>query len=334
MNFSINKIAVIGDGGWGTTLAVHLAKKGFPVTLWGAFAENIRQIQRNRVNQKFLPGIPIPPNVQATADLGLAIKTSDLIVLAVPSQYLSGVLKKIRRLPLDDKTFLSVAKGIDTKSLLRMSQIIHKELGPVHLAVLSGPNIAMEVAKGIPSTAVIASSNGRLAKALQEIFNSDYFRVYRNTDIIGVELGGSLKNVIAIACGVCDGLGFGSNTKAAILTRGLVEIARLGNAMGGKVATFSGLAGLGDLVTTCNSPQSRNRYVGEQLGKGKPMKEILAAMNNRVAEGVETVKAVIKLSKKHKIPLPIAEEVYNVIYKSKSAQSAVRDLMTRKTKAE
>jgi glycerol-3-phosphate dehydrogenase (NAD(P)+) len=334
MNIRINRISIIGDGGWGTTLAVHLAKKGLPVCLWGAFTDNIAAIKKDRVNQKFLPGVLLPLNVQATADLELAVNNGELIVLAVPSQYLTEVLKKIRQFPLDNKVFLSVIKGLDTKSLLRMSQIIHRELGPVHLAVLSGPNIAAEVARGIPSTAVIASSNGRLAKTLQEIFNSDYFRVYRNTDIVGVELGGSLKNVIALACGVCDGLGFGANTKAAILTRGLVEMARLGKAMGGKTQTFSGLAGLGDMVTTCNSSQSRNRYVGEQLGQGKTWAEIIPAMNNRVAEGVETVKAVMKLSRKFKIPMPIATEVYNIIYKNKPAHTAVAALMHRKTKAE
>ena len=330
----IFKISVIGDGGWGTTLAVHLAKNGHPVHLWGAFSKNIQEIQSSRVNRKFLPGIKIPKRVIPTTDLRRAIKEGEIIVFAVPSQYLVRILKKMKSLPLEGKIFLSVAKGIDTSSLQRMSQVIHTVIGPVSLAVLSGPNIAMEVANGIPSTAVIASSNVKAAKTLQGIFNSPSFRIYRNTDIIGVELGGSLKNVIAIACGVCDGLGFGNNTKAAILTRGLVEMARLGKAMGGKVKTFYGLTGLGDLVTTCSSGQSRNRYVGEQLGKGLPLKQIIASMHNKVAEGVKTAKAVNKLSRKYHVPMPISTEVYNVIYKNKTPQKAVKDLMCRKTRAE
>ncbi len=334
MKKTFSKISVIGDGGWGTTLAVHLGRKGYPVRLWGAFAENIEKIKAVRRNDKFLPGIDIPAQVEATADLQLAIEQAEIVILAVPSQYIAGVLKKIKTFPLDGKLFLSVVKGIETSSTLRMSQVIHQQLGPVPLAVLSGPNIAQEVAKGVPSTAVIASSNPGVARRLQKIFNSETFRIYRNTDMIGVEFGGSLKNVIAIACGACDGLGFGNNTKAAILTRGLVEMARLGKAMGGKVKTFYGLAGLGDLVTTCSSPQSRNRFVGEQLGRGKSMKETLQAMNNKVAEGVVTVKAVIKLSQKYKVPMPISHEVFNVIYKGKAPQRAVKDLMQRELKAE
>ena len=330
----IEKIAVLGDGGWGTTLAIQLACKGFPVYLWGAFAENIAAIQKERVNQKFLPGIALPDSITPTTDLSLAIKESQLIVLAVPSQYVASVLKRIKKFGLQEKIFLSVVKGIDNKSLLRISQIIHAELGPVHLAVLSGPTIAIEVAKDVPSTAVMASTNPKIARTLQEIFNSETFRIYRNTDVIGVEIGGSLKNVIAIACGVCDGLGFGSNTKAAILTRGLVEMARLGKAMGGKVKTFSGLAGLGDLVTTVSSSQSRNRHVGEELAKGRSIDDILASMNNMVAEGVETAKAVVKLSQKYNVPMPISTEVYNIIYKGKPPQKAVADLMRRRLKAE
>ena len=207
------------------------------------------------------------------------------------------------------------------------------ELGHIPLAVLSGPTIAREVALGIPSTAVIASSHLRTAKILQHVFNSETFRIYTNTDIIGVELGGSVKNVIALACGICDGLKFGTNTKAAILTRGLAEMARLGKALGAKEKTFSGLTGLGDLATTCFSPQSRNRSVGELLGQGKPIKQILSAMD-MVAEGVETVKGTYHLSRKLKIPMPITEAVYNIIYKNKKPTQIVNNLMRRKTKAE
>jgi glycerol-3-phosphate dehydrogenase (NAD(P)+) len=329
----IKNISVIGDGSWGTTLSIHLAEKGYPIILWGAFAENIREIQKTGVNAKFLPGICIPPNIFPTDDLNLAIVKADLIVLAVPSQYARGVLKKIKRLNLSHKIFLSVIKGIENTTLLRMSQVIKEELGDVPLAVLSGPTIAMEVAKGIPSTAVIASREIRIAKSLQKVVNSDTFRIYTNPDMVGVELAGSLKNIIALACGVCDGLGFGTNTKAAILSRGLVEIARLGKAMGAHVKTFSGLAGLGDLVTTCGSSQSRNRYVGEQLGKGRKIHEITSSMS-MVAEGVVTVKAAVTLSRKHHIAMPITSEVYHVIYKGKKPEKAVSDLMRRKLKQE
>ena len=329
----IRNIAIIGDGGWGTTLAIHLARKNYAVTLWGPFADYIQQISCTRLNIKFLPGIPIPPSVNLTSDLAAAVKDNELIVLAVPSQYFVDILKKIKNLKSSKKIFLSVIKGIDHQSGLRMSQIIRRELGPVATAVLSGPTIASEVAKGIPTTAVVSSQDMRLAAGIQKIFNSSTFRIYTNPDIAGVELGGSLKNIIALACGVCDGLGFGTNAKAAILTRGLVEMARLGTAMGAKAKTFAGLTGLGDLVTTCVSPQSRNRSVGEQLGKGKTIAQITENMN-MVAEGVETVKAAYRLSRKYKIPMPITTEVYNIIYKQKPAQKAVSDLMKRQIKAE
>jgi len=333
MSKHIHRIAVIGDGGWGTTLAVYLCRRKYAVTLWGAFPENIRRIRKTRFNNRFLPGIRVPKEVQLTSDLNDALKGADLILLAVPSQYLRKILKKIKPTPHRDKLFLSVVKGIENRTLLRVSQVIHQELGPVHLAVLSGPTIAMEVAQGIPSTAVIASGNMRTAKFLQKIFNSGTFRIYTNSDLVGLELGGSLKNIIAIACGVCDGLGYGTNAKAAILTRGLVEMARLGAAMGAKQNTFAGLAGLGDLVTTCVSPQSRNRSVGEQLGKGRSMKTILSSMN-AVAEGVETVKAVQKLSKRYSVSMPITQEVYNIIWKGKKPLRAVSDLMRREMKQE
>lgn len=333
MKANIHHIAILGDGGWGTTLAIQLSKKNFSITLWGAFKKNIDILKKTRVNSKFLPGIKIPSDIKLTENLATAVQIADLIILAIPSQYLGNILKQIKTLNYQKKIFLSVIKGIDNKTLLRMSQMIIKHLGHVELAVLSGPTIAREVALGIPSTAVIAAKNLKIAKALQKILNSENFRIYTNPDIVGLELGGSLKNVIAIACGVCDGLGFGSNTKAALLTRGLVEIARLGHAMGAKTKTFAGLAGLGDLVTTCISPQSRNRYVGEQLGKGRAIKKILSSMD-MVAEGVATVKAVYQLSQKHKIDMPITKEVYNIIYKDKNPLKAVNDLMRRKTKSE
>ena len=333
MNIQIKKIGIVGDGGWGTTLAIHLAKKKYPVMLWGPFQQYLRHVQKTRINSKFLPGIPIPRTVKFTHNLQDMVSYADLIVLATPSEYLPQTLKKLKKLDVSQKIILSVTKGIDTKTLLRMSQVIHQELGKVHLAVLSGPTIASEVAKGIPSTAVIASHNPKICKILQKIFNSPNFRIYTNSDVIGVELGGSLKNIIAIASGVCDGLGYGTNTKAAILSRGLAEMARLGKAMGAQMETFYGLTGLGDLVTTCMSPSSRNRCVGEQLGRGRSIKKITSTMA-MVAEGVPTVKAAYRLSRRYKVNMPITHEVYNIIYKNKNSLQAVRDLMTRQIRAE
>src|SRR3989338_401677 len=256
------KISILGDGGWGTALAVLLAKKGLRVCLWGAFKENIQAISRHKTNKKFLPGVKVPASVDLAWDLASAIK---------------------------------------------------EELGDdIELAVLSGPTIALEAAKGIPTTAVASSENMLLAKAIQHIFTTNRFRIYVNPDMVGVELGGSLKNVIAIACGISDGLGFGSNTKAALLSRGLAEISRLGTAMGARKETFGGLSGLGDLVTTCISRDSRNRLVGERIGQGKRLKEILANMNN-VAEGVGTAKSAYLLGRKHNLPMPISAEVYKVL---------------------
>jgi len=335
MSKKIQNISVIGDGGWGTTLAVHLSKNKHNVKLWGPFPSYIRRINKSRYNTKFLPGVRLSHNIKLTENLANAIEESSVIVFAIPSKYASNILKKIKKtkINLSNKIFLSVTKGINTTKLLRMSEIIRKELGNIPIAVLSGPTIAVEIAQGVPSTAVVASHNLKIAKKVQAIFNSNNFRIYTNTDVIGVELGGSIKNIIAIACGVCDGLGFGSNTKAAILTRGLAEMARLGKALGAKQHTFSGLTGLGDLVTTCVSPNSRNRNVGEQLGRGKSIKSIMSKME-MVAEGVETVKAANKLSRKYKVSMPITTEVYNIIYRNKKPLKAVSDLMKRKIKSE
>ena len=335
MSRKIQNIGVIGDGSWGTTLAVYLAKKGYSVKLWGPFPEYIRQMCRNHYNPKFLPGVRFPQGLEPIEKLDVVLNESDLIVFAIPSQYAGKILKKIGKtgVKLSKRIFLSVAKGVEKRSLRRISQIVRAELGNIPFAVLSGPTISAEVARGIPTTAVVASKNTRIAQKVQRVFNSDSFRIYTNTDVIGVELGGSIKNIIAIACGVCDGLGLGTNAKAAIVTRGLAEMARLGTALGGTAKTFSGLTGLGDLVTTCFSPQSRNRYVGEQLGSGKPIRKIVSSME-MVAEGVETVKGVYRLSQKYKVPMPITSEVYQIICRNKKPGDALADLMSRKAKAE
>lgn len=335
MTQRIQKIGVIGDGSWGTTLAVYLAKKGYAVKLWGPFPEYIRQMRQNHYNPKFLPGVRFPEKLTLVEKLDVVLQESDIIVFAIPSQYASKILGKISKtgVKLSKRIFVSVTKGIEKTSLRRISEIVRAEFGNIPFAVLSGPTISAEVAKGIPTTAVVASRDMRIARKVQEVFNSDSFRIYTNTDVVGVELGGSIKNIIAIACGVCDGLGLGTNAKAAIVTRGLAEMARLGTALGGKAKTFSGLTGLGDLVTTCFSPQSRNRSVGEQLGKGKSVKQIVGAMD-MVAEGVETAKGVYRLSQKHKIPMPITAEIYQIIVRNKKPSDALTDLMSRKVKAE
>lgn len=341
----MEKILFIGDGGWGTTLAVLLARKGYPVTLWGAFPENVCAMRKDRENKKFLPGIALPDNLTPADDLLSAVEGAEIIVFSTPSQFLENILIKYQALfpvkirkpgmKITPKTplYLSIVKGIENKHHLRMSELIRKHLGNVPLAVLSGPTIAMEVAQGIPSSAVIASTKIQTAKRLQHIFHSSSFRIYTNTDVIGAELGGSLKNIMAIACGVCDGLGFGTNTKSALLSRGLSEMSRFGTAMGAKAKTFSGLTGLGDLVTTCFSPRSRNRSVGERLGKGEDIQTILSQMT-MVAEGVETTKAAYRLAKTLHVETPIISEVYNILYKRKPPPKAVSDLMTRTLKSE
>ena len=303
-------IAVLGDGGWGTTLAILLCRKGFKVSLWGAFPNYISYLKKKRINTKFLPGVRIPRGIKITNDLKAAISDKQLIIFAIPSQYMRNILRKIKQHAYSHQAiYLSVTKGIEVGSLKRMSEVIHDELGNIKVAVLSGPTIAHEVARGLPSAAVIASRDDAIRKYLQNIFMNERFRIYTNDDVIGVELGGSLKNIIAIACGISDGLGFGTNTKAAILSRGLVEISRLGLAMGAKASTFSGISGLGDLVTTCISPYSRNRFVGEQIGKGKSLSRIRSHMQ-MVAEGVPTTKSAYALSLKYKVDMPITKEVY------------------------
>jgi glycerol-3-phosphate dehydrogenase (NAD(P)+) len=328
-----NKIAILGDGGWGTTLAIHLSRKGLPVCLWSAFKDYAVFLDKRRSNIKFLPGIKIPADIRITHDLEEAVGSAGVIVVAVPSHFFRGVVIRLKKFDLKGKIILSVTKGIECATLLRMSQIIERELKGVKCAVLSGPTIAREVAEGIPTTAVIACRQAAIAGRLQKIFNSNKFRIYTNSDMVGVELGGSLKNIIAIACGVSDGLSFGANTKAAILCRGLAEISRLGSVMGARPRTFAGLSGLGDLVTTCISPLSRNRYVGEQLGKGKGLREILKKMD-MVAEGVETAKSAYRLSLKHKVSMPITSAVYGILYRHKKPLAAVKDLMARSLKPE
>jgi glycerol-3-phosphate dehydrogenase (NAD(P)+) len=327
------KVAVIGDGGWGTALAILLHNKGYKVCLWGPFPDYLELLDDQRENPKFLPGVNIPKGISFFADIRLAVQKASLIVLAVPSHFLRGVLAGIKGEDFSRSIILSAAKGIENETLMRMSEVIEDVLGRSNIAVLSGPTISYEVARGIPTTCVVSSNDLKLADEMQNVFRGERFRVYTSTDVVGVELGGALKNVIAIACGISDGLGFGANTKAAILTRGLVEISRLGQAQGATPQTFAGLSGLGDLVTTCISTHGRNRWVGEQIGKGKKLKETLDKME-MVAEGVRTTKSAFMLAEKYNIEMPITAQIFAVLYKEKDPKVAVNELMSRQKKAE
>lgn len=327
------RVTVLGDGGWGTCLGVLLSAQGHRVTLWGAFADYVEETRRSRENVKFLPGVRIPPEVHLTDDLTESWDGCEVVVVAVPSQYLRSVLRRCSGSPWQKALVVSVVKGIDPESLQRMSELIRGAVPVKRLAVLSGPSISYEVARGVPTTVVAASENPALARETQELFTTERFRVYTSADVTGVELGGALKNVIAIASGVADGLGFGTNTKAALATRGLVEMSRLGAAMGAQQKTFFGLSGLGDLITTCFSPHSRNRRVGEEIGRGKSVAEVTGGMQ-QVAEGVTTAKSAYQLSKKHRVEMPITTAVYRVLFEGKPARETVRDLMLRDLKPE
>jgi len=328
-----NKLTILGAGSWGTTLAVVLsAKKELDITLWSAFKEHALSLQKYRQNKDFLPSVKIPSSIEITADLRTALN-SKIIVLAIPVEYLRSVLKRVKKYKSGRKIFVSVSKGIEIKTLKRPSQIVREELGRVSFAVLSGPTIARELARGVPTTAVICSKNKRTAVYLQEIFSLGIFRIYRNNDIAGVELGGALKNIIAIACGISDGLGFGTNTKSALICRGLKEMVRFAKHFGAKEKTLFGISGLGDLATTCFSDLSRNHFVGVQIARGKKLKAVLSGMK-MVAEGITTVKSVYSLSTKLNIYMPITQQVYSVLYKNKSPLQAVKDLMQREKKPE
>ena len=325
MSYKDTKITVLGDGGWGTTLSLLLVEKGFRPRLWGAFPSYVDQMRKKRENFKFFPGFHLPESLQLTSDL-LEALASEYLVLAVPSQFMRSVVKRLKKKALNGKTFVIVAKGIETRSLKVMSQVVREVLGPVRIAVLSGPNIAREVALKMPAAASVASNDPRIAKRVREIFSTEYFTLFESSDMLGVELGGSLKNVIALCAGMVEGMELGSNTRALLLARGIAEMARLGEAMGAKRETFMGLSGLGDLATTCLSPHSRNRSLGFEIGKGKKLKEILGE-TEMVVEGVETAKAVHRLSKKHRVPMPISEAVYRILFEHEKPELAVKALL-------
>jgi glycerol-3-phosphate dehydrogenase (NAD(P)+) len=333
MSINDQNIAVLGDGGWGTTLSILLAKKGLHVNLWSAFAENADAMTSKRENAKFLPGFSLPVNITISSDIEYALETANLAIIAIPSQYLRKTLSGLKGFNLGSRILISVVKGIENQTFKRPSEIICDELGGADIGILSGPTIAHEIANGLPASCVISSKDPDVAMRAQRVFMTEKFRVYTSEDTIGVELAGALKNIFAIASGISDGLGLGSNAKAALFTRGLLEMKRLGVYLGGKAETFNGLSGMGDLVTTCISPYSRNRSLGESISRGNSLSNILDNME-MVAEGVETTRSVFHLAKKIGIDMPITEQVYNVLFKGKAPHTAVADLMTRDMKAE
>lgn len=323
-------IAVLGDGGWGTALALLLRSNGHRVRVWGAFPDYVRVVAKTRRNARFLPGIVVPRDIRVTSDLAEALTGCDLVVSAVPSQFVGSVMERIRREhpPGAGVTFVSVSKGIDAQTLKRCSQTIRTALPRRPVCVLSGPSHAEEVARGLPASVVAASTDPAVSREVQGVFGGTRFRVYASKDPAGVELGGALKNVIALAAGISDGLRLGDNAKAALLTRGVVEIARLGARLGAKRATFWGLSCLGDLLTTAYSPHGRNLRVGRLLGRNRSLESILAGMS-QVAEGVETSRAVHRLSRSLAVDLPISLEVYRILFEGKSPRRALADLMGR-----
>ena len=323
------KITVLGAGAWGTALAKALHENGNAVTLWDINAEMLREIQGGR-NEKYLPQIELPKNWKTETDFAKAIGGAECVVIAIPSQAFREVAAKLKNCPA---ILVSVTKGIEFETGETMSRILRKHAPANRVAALSGPSFAREVAMGIPTTVVCACESDATAKTVQGLFHRPEFRIYRSTDILGVEYGGALKNVIAIAAGVSDGLGFGDNTKAGLVTRALSEMRRLGVACGAQPETFAGLSGLGDLMLTCFSKQSRNRDLGDRLGRGEKM-EAIQASHPKLAEGYPTAKSAHKLAKEKKVATPIIDEVYAMLYEAKNPKQAVRDLISRAFKAE
>jgi glycerol-3-phosphate dehydrogenase (NAD(P)+) len=329
-------IGVIGAGSWGTTLADLLASKGYAVTLWGYEKDLVERMARTRENDLYLPGVALAENLSFTADLTTAVAGKEVLVLVSPSQLMRSVVSRAVPHIAPGALLVSASKGIENETLKTMSEVLEEVLPPrlsARVAFLSGPSFAREVAAGMPTAVVAAAGDAEVARRVQDIFSTDSFRVYTNDDVVGVELGGALKNVIALAAGVSDGLGFGYNTRAALITRGLAEMTRLGAAMGANPTTFAGLAGMGDLVLTCTGDLSRNRTVGMELGRGRTLEEILSGMK-MVAEGVKTTLSTHQLASKLKVELPIVEQMYRILYENKDARQAVTDLMLRELKPE
>ena len=327
------KIGIIGAGSWGTALAVLLCKNGHEVTMWSAIGSEIDMLEEKREHVDKLPGVKLPDSLQFSKDLKESIEGKDLLVLAVPSIFTRATSKQMKEFVTEGQIIVNVAKGIEENTLMTLSEIIEEEIPQANVAVLSGPSHAEEVGRGIPTTVVVGNKSKKTAVAIQEIFNSPVFRVYISPDVKGIEIGAALKNVVALAAGIADGLGYGDNTKAALITRGIAEITRVGMAMGGKAETFAGLSGIGDLIVTCSSMHSRNRRAGILIGQGKSMQEAMDEVK-MVVEGVYSAKAGYALSKKYEIEMPIVEQVNEILFENKKAKDAVDTLMSRDRKAE
>ena len=325
-------IAIIGAGSWGTTLACLLHEKGYDVSLWAREKEVADEITNQHANSLYFPGVCLPAGLMATGSIAEAVTNARYILNVVPTQFIRSVFTEAVKYIGSDTVMISASKGIEQGTLLTVSEIL-QEITQKQVAALSGPSFAKEVIKKLPTAVTLASPNMDTALLLQELFTTNYFRVYSHADIIGVELGGALKNVVAIASGICDGLDLGHSARAALITRGLVEISRLGKAMGADPMTFSGLSGLGDLVLTCTGPLSRNYTVGIKLGKGMKLRDILASTRS-VAEGVATSLSAFELAQKKHVEMPIVEEVYRVLHKDEDPETAVRNLMNRALKSE
>lgn len=329
------RIAVLSDGAWGTALALNLVANGHEVTQWGPFPDYLDEMARTRENARFLPGVKLPQELHFEPEMGKAVSGRELLLLATPTQYLRSVLKQLQPfLEPERQLLVNVAKGIEVESWLRISEMVAEVLGRTRYAVLSGPSHAEEVSRRVPTAVVAASENSADAELVQRIFLNDNFRVYTSADVVGVELGGALKNVMAIAAGIIDGMKLGDNPKAAMMTRGISEMGRLGELLGGKAQTFSGLSGIGDLIVTCTSGHSRNRHVGEELGRGRKLLEILQSMGMVVAEGVPTARGAYTLARKTGAETPIIDEIYAVLYEGRDVPTAIRNLMSRTAKPE
>lgn len=329
----MKKVSLLGAGSWGTALAIVLANNGHEVTLWSALSSEVTMLRENREHKDRLPGIKLPENISISDDLEASCQDKDLIVFSVASPYVRATAQRAAKFIKEGQIIVNVGKGIEEATLMTLSEILKQEIPQADISVLSGPSHAEEVSRGIPTTVVVGSVVKETAYFIQDIFMNESFRVYTSPDIIGIELGGSVKNVIALAAGVIDGLGLGDNTKAALMTRGIAEMSRLGVAMGGKIETFSGLSGIGDLIVTCTSKHSRNRNAGYLMGKGYTMKEAMDEVK-QVVEGVYSAKAALKMAQEHKVSMPIVEEVNKVLFENKGAREALEDLFNRDKRRE
>lgn len=332
----MSRISILGAGAWGIALSSLLTDNGHQITLWEPDSQRAGRLHTDREDLTRLPNVVIPYDTQIVSRLEKALFSGEMVALALPSHSVRSVAKEMAKLGVKSDVILNLAKGIENETLCRMSEVLQQELPSDlqdRICTLSGPSFAVEVAHKMSTTVVVAGFKEQITKAVQTVFLNQYFRVYTSLDIIGVELGGSLKNVIAIGSGICDGLGMGDNTRGALITRGLAEMTRLGEKLGASPRTLAGLSGMGDLIATCTSRHSRNRYVGEEIAKGRKLNEILESMV-MVAEGVKTTKSAYQLAQKHQVEMPITEQVYKILFEEKDPRQAVKDLMTREPKPE